>query len=285
MRSAALQSFAEPVRARPFLKWAGGKTQLLPEILARVPDRFARYHEPFIGGGAVFFALAPQQALLADINPDLVGCYRAIRDRLPAVLRYLRSHDVTEDHFYEVRSWDHADLDPAEAAARLVFLNRTCFNGLYRVNRSGRFNVPFGRYKNPRICDEDNLRAVSEALQGVDLTVGSVFETARRARRGDLVYFDPPYDPVSSTASFTSYAKDGFGREEQIRLAELFRELARRGVHVVLSNSDTPFIRELYADFVIDRVMARRAINSRATRRGPVGEVLITVPRRLTLKR
>ena len=263
-------------RARPFLKWAGGKTQLVPEILARFPEHFGRYFEPFAGGAAVFFALAPRKGALSDVNASLIGAYQAIRDELPAVLEVLRRHVATEEHFYRVRAQDPGALSPAAAAARFIYLNRTCFNGLYRVNRAGRFNVPFGRYKNPTLCDADNLTAVSEMLQGADLRVESVFEAARRVRRGDLVYLDPPYDPLSPTASFTSYTDQGFGRDAQVRLAELFRALARRGAHVVLSNSDTPFINELYRDFRVEKVYARRAINSRADRRGPVTEVLVT---------
>lgn len=267
---------APQVRARPFIKWAGGKTQLLPEILARFPSRFNRYFEPFLGGAAVFFALEPRKAALSDINADLIGTYKALRDDLPGVIRHLAKHEATEEHYYAVRAQDPAGLSPAASAARFIYLNRTCFNGLYRVNRSGKFNVPFGRYKNPRICHEENLEAVSEALQDVDLRVMSAFDSARRARRGDLVYFDPPYDPISPTASFTAYTSGGFGREQQVELAQLFTLLAKRGVHVVLSNSDTPFIRELYRDFEVSQVMARRAINARGSGRGAVAEVLVT---------
>lgn len=263
-------------RPRPFLKWVGGKTQLLPEILARFPSRFGRYFEPFIGGGAVFFALAPERAVLADINARLIATYRAIRDELPAVIAALHRHRAEREHFYRVRAMDPDTLSPAEAAARMLFLNRTCFNGLYRVNKRGEFNVPFGDYRNPTLCDEVNLTRVAAQLRDVDLRVGPVFRVAAEARRGDLVYFDPPYDPVSSTASFTSYTAEGFGRHEQERLAELFGELAARGVHVVLSNSDTPFIRELYSKFIVEQVFARRAVNRRADRRGPVPELLIT---------
>jgi DNA adenine methylase len=264
------------VRPKPFLKWAGGKGKLLSEILPRLPKRFGRYHEPFVGGGAVFFALGPRRATLSDINADLVTAYTAIRDNVEKVIRELAAHQATEERFYEVRAWDSCSLSPVESAARTIYLNRTCFNGLYRVNRRGRFNVPFGRYANPRICNPENLRTVSEALRGVKILHETVFSLSRRVRRGDLVYFDPPYDPLTPTASFTAYAKDGFGREEQRALARLFAELADRGVSVVLSNSDTPFVRKLYRGFKIETVFARRAINSRADRRGPVTEVLIS---------
>ncbi len=263
-------------RAKPFLKWAGGKTQLLPEILARMPENFGRYHEPFIGGGALFFNVRPNRAVISDINPRLVNTYLMLRDRLFEVMQALKKHHATEEHFYKVRAIDPESLCVVERAARMIFLNRTCFNGLYRVNKSGRFNVPFGKYKNPTICNEDNLPRVSAALQGVDIRVSSAFDVRKRARRGDFVYFDPPYDPVSSSASFTAYAKEGFGRAEQTKLAEVFGALAHRGVHVLLSNSDTPLVRELYADFHIEQVFARRAINSRGGKRGAVAEVLVS---------
>ncbi len=261
---------------RPFLKWAGGKTQLLAELHKRFPRPFRRYHEPFLGGGAVFFSMCPARAVLSDINPDLINTYRAIREDPEAVIAELMRHAATEEHFYEVRAQAPATLSQAEGAARTIFLNRTCFNGLYRVNKKGQFNVPFGRYDNPTICDPDNLHAVSLALQRAEVMHADAMSVVDRAERGDLVYFDPPYAPLSKTASFTSYAKGGFGEPEQERLAEVFATLAQKGVSVVLSNSDTPLIRKLYKGFTIDAVHARRAINSRADRRGPVGEVIVT---------
>ena len=266
----------EPV-AKPFLKWAGGKTQLLPEIYKLFPKNFNRYHEPFVGGGAVFFGLNPRLCTLSDVNGDLINTYTTIRDDVEGLIEELRKHRAEEKYYYQMRSLKVANLNDTEAAARIIYLNRTCFNGLYRVNRRGEFNVPFGKYANPTICNADNLRRVSENLQGVSLRNESVFQISRRVRRNDLVYFDPPYDPLSKTSSFTSYAKDGFGDDEQRKLAAVFARLANRGVHVVLSNSDTPFIRELYKDFKITSVYARRAINSRANRRGKVGEVLVSV--------
>ena len=276
MTAAALPNEHPELRAKPFLKWAGGKAKLVPEIRKRFPERFRRYHEPFIGGGAVFFALEPESAVISDVNADLITTYQVIRDHVGDLIEALDDHQATEEHFYEVRALEAGTLSPVESAARTIYLNRTCFNGLYRVNRRGQFNVPFGRYVNPRICNADNLLAVSRVLQGVDIRVESVFDIGRRVRRGDLVYFDPPYDPVSPTASFTSYARDDFGRPEQEKLARLFASLAARGITVVLSNSDTPYIRELYAPFRVDTVFARRAINSRADRRGPVTEVLVS---------
>ncbi|MEZ4272849.1 MAG: DNA adenine methylase [Myxococcota bacterium] len=265
-------------RPKPFLKWAGGKTQLLPEILARFPTRFGRYFEPFVGGGAVFFALGPRRAVLTDINENLINTYKMIRDDLDGVIAALDKHRATEEHFYRVRAQNPAALSPLQAAARTIYLNRTCFNGLYRVNAKGQFNVPYGRYERPNICNVANLQAVCLALRGVDLRVSDVVKATTGAKRGDLIYFDPPYDPVSPTASFTSYTAGRFGREDQARLARRFGELAAKGVHVVLSNADTPLICDLYKDFRIERVRARRAINSRADRRGPVSEVIITAP-------
>ncbi len=265
--------------AHPFLKWAGGKTQLLPELLARVPASFGRYHEPFVGSGALFFALRSRglaaKASLSDANGPLIETYQAIRDDVEGVIEALSRHRNEEAHFYQVRALDPSTLAPAERAARVLYLNRTCFNGLYRENRSGRFNVPFGRYANPRICDEENLRAVSRALEDVGIAQREYAGVARRARPGDLVYFDPPYQPLSATSSFTSYDRHGFGEEDQRGLRDVFTALAARGVSVMLSNSDTPLVRELYAGFRIDRVWASRAINSRGDRRGKVAEVIV----------
>lgn len=263
-------------RARPFLKWAGGKTQLLAPLLARFPKNFNRYHEPFVGGGAVFFALRPKRAVLSDLNEDLIGAYCALKSDARGVIEKLIQHRAEAEYFYQVRAQNGRQLSAPASAARIIYLNRTCFNGLYRVNQSGLFNVPFGRHTNPTICNVQNLKAVSVALKGAVVRCQSALKIGRQVRRNDLVYFDPPYDRLDAT-SFTHYHASGFGRDEQVRLAKLAERLAGRGVHVVLSNSDTPFIRQLYARFRIDSVMARRSINSRASGRGPVGEVIITV--------
>ncbi len=267
---------AQLPKPRPFLKWAGGKSKLVETIMARFPHSFGDYFEPFLGGGAVFFGLGPERAVLADMNLELVTAYKALRDDLPRVMAALRKHRADRDHFYEVRAKDASSMSPTARAARMIYLNRTCYNGLYRVNRSGSFNVPFGKYDNPTICDEENLRAVSHALQDAQIEHADVFTTVAKARAGDLVYFDPPYDPVSKTASFVSYTEKGFTSEDQERLAQTFASLAERGVHAVLSNSDTPFIRKLYKGFRVETVHVRRAINSRADRRGPVAEVLVS---------
>ena len=270
----------DAARPRPFLKWAGGKGQLLAELQDRLPVSFGAYHEPFLGGGALFFDLSSRGrlaggAFLSDLNPVLVETYATVRDRVEEVITALLRHRNESDHFYATRALDPATLTPVERTARVIFLNRTCYNGLYRENRSGRFNVPFGRYVNPTICDHANLRAVSLALHDVDLSRADFTAVVERARPGDLAYFDPPYQPVSATSSFTAYHHDGFGEDCQQALREVFATLAARGVNVLLSNSDTPFIRRLYAGFRIDSVRAKRAINSRIDRRGSVGEVIV----------
>jgi DNA adenine methylase len=268
---------------RPFLKWAGGKGQLLPEILDAVDQAgpFRTFHEPFVGGGALFFALARAgriggRARLTDANPSLIDAYRGVRDELDAVIGLLQAHTRkhSEEHFYRVRAARPRGL--AQRAARVIYLNKTCYNGLFRENSKGEFNTPFGRYKNPRICDEQNLRAVSAALARTELAAEDFTAVLDHAEPGDLVYFDPPYHPVSTTAYFTAYSRGGFGADAQRRLAEVFAELADRGVSVILSNSLTEFTRGLYASFPVREVLANRSVNSRIDRRGKVSEVLVT---------
>jgi DNA adenine methylase len=260
---------------RPFLKWAGGKGQLLGGLHACVPKSYDRYFEPFLGGGALFFSLRPAKGVLGDINREIVDCYTAVRDEVDSLVRALRDHRYEVDHYYTVRDANPADLSLVERAARTIFLNKTGFNGLYRVNRAGKFNVPFGRYAKPAICDEENLRACSAALANAELVAGDFERVAARAKAGDFVYFDPPYVPLSRTAAFTAYAPGGFDLDAQSRLAAFFDKLAARGVALLLSNSDVPEIRKLYARYRIRTVAATRAINSKATRRGPVNEVLV----------
>lgn len=276
----------EPVE--PILKWAGGKTRLLPELLERLPadsvalavgDRrtrkVVRYFEPFAGGAALFFHLRPRHATLTDCNEELVHLYRTIRDDVEGLIGELSQHPHDRTHFYAVRAQDPRTLPPLERAARMVFLNRTCFNGLWRVNKRGQFNVPFGSYTNPTICPEDRLRAASRALSGATIDVMDFEAAVAGARGGDIVYFDPPYVPLTRTASFTAYTGQGFGVREQERLAALFTKLVSRGVHCLLSNSDTPLVRELYADHQIDRVFAPRSISRDASRRDAVAEVIV----------
>lgn len=266
--------------ARPLIKWVGGKTQLLPEILKRIPAKFNTYYEPFIGGGAVFFALAAEgrfkEAVISDVNPELVALYRGVRDDVEGVIGLLQACPYSKEKFLELRAIDTEGLSDIVRAARFIYLNKTCFNGLWRVNKAGRFNVPFGKFaKPPTICDETNLRACAKALKNVTITLGDYREVSSNAEEGDVVYFDPPYIPLNATSSFTSYAADGFGMMDQCTLANHFHALRDRGVLTLLSNSDCPASRELYHDFVIHTVSARRNINSKASGRGAITEVLV----------
>ncbi|MFO0728849.1 MAG: DNA adenine methylase [Myxococcota bacterium] len=266
---------------RPFVKWVGGKTQLLSALFELMPQRFSAYHEAFVGGGAMFFGLTRAERLtntkvfLSDVNQELVSTYTAIRDDVANVVRALEQHPHDRDHYYQLRATDPWCLPSSARAARLLYLNRTGFNGLYRVNRAGEFNVPFGRYDNPKICDSENLLAVSKALRNVSIEHRPFQTVLERAGRGDFVYFDPPYVPVSPTASFVGYAKGGFNTDAQEHLATVFDTLVRRGVHVLLSNSDAPWVRSRYRDHQIVRVAARRNVNSKAGERGPVAEVVV----------
>lgn len=261
---------------RPFLKWVGGKRQLLPEIVANAPREFGRYFEPFVGGGALFFHLRPQDAVLADANERLIRTYRGVRDDVESVIDLLRGYPYEQDFFYQTRAVAIDRRSDAEVAAWFIYLNRAGFNGLYRVNRDNQFNVSFGRYSNPRICDAENLRACSGALRNVELAVGDFDVAVRTARPGDFTYFDPPYVPLSATSCFTSYAADGFGGDDQRRLRMTAARLKRLGVHVLLSNSAAPFVRELYnGGFETIDVYASRAVNCRPERRGAIKELLI----------
>jgi DNA adenine methylase len=264
----------------PFLKWAGGKRQLLPRILQAVPARMRTYYEPFVGGGAVFFGLVArglrfERAVLGDANDELIHCYRAVQGDVDAVIRALGRHRYDRDHYYDVRAREPSSLSDAGRAARLIFLNRCGYNGLYRVNRAGRFNVPFGRYKDPVICDAPKLRAAARALVGVRLVSGDFERTLDKARSGDFVYLDPPYVPLSPTSSFTAYAKTPFDEVSQARLARVLRELGARKVCALLSNSDCVETRRLYDPALSEQVPVRRAINSVAAGRGSVGELLV----------
>jgi DNA adenine methylase len=267
----------------PVLKWAGGKRQLLPQILARLPERIETYFEPFLGGGAVFFELCSKQlfrrAVLADRNAELVSVYLALKQDPEALIRALERYQKrhSEDEYYRVREQRPRSL--VARAARVIYLNKTGFNGLYRVNRSGGFNVPFGRYEKPRIVNEARLRAAARALEKIDVRVGDFAEICALARPGDAVYLDPPYLPLSKTASFAEYHADPFGLEEHQRLAQVFGALGARGVAAVLSNSDTPATRRLFRGFRVESVKARRPINSDRAGRGVVNEILVhTVP-------
>lgn len=261
--------------AEPVVKWAGGKWRMLSQLLPLFPERYGRYYEPFLGGAAVFLGLQPGGAVLSDVNADLVTLYRVIQTDVESLIADLARHRYERDYYYRVRAQDGARLSPVQRASRTLYLNRTCFNGLYRVNRRGEFNVPFGRYTNPTICDADRLRAVSAALAGCRVVDQDYATATATAVDGDLVYFDPPYFPLTRTSNFTSYTKMAFGPDDQRRLAAVFDDLTARGVACVQSNSDTPFIRGLYAHHRIDLVTARRAISRDPESRGLVTEVVI----------
>jgi len=272
--------------AKPFLKWAGGKKSLLPELLQAAPAQIETYYEPFVGGGALFFALQSEgrfrRAVLSDSNRELINAYVQVRDNVEGLIRALSVHqrkyreaEDRAEYYYTIRS--KKLTCSLGGAANLIFLNKTCYNGLYRVNSKGGFNVPHGRYANPTICDEANLRAASEALQGVELTVADFAEAPGSAGMGDFVYFDPPYVPLSETAYFTSYTAKEFGMVEQERLANTAVLLVNQGSCVALSNSGHPDVASMYSSevFELGEVHARRTINSDARKRGPVREYLI----------
>lgn len=267
----------------PVLKWVGGKRQLLPSIKPMLPKRITSYCEPFVGGGAVLFDLQPKKAIVNDINSDLILVYTVIRDNVEALIELLATYPNEESFYYELRNIDrdqakYDKLSEIERAARVIFLNKTCYNGLYRVNNAGEFNSPFGKYKNPNIVNAPVLRAVSAYFNSSEITFSTTdFELVLdQVRKGTFVYLDPPYDPVSDTSSFTGYSKGGFSREQQIRLRECCDRLNARGVKFMLSNSATEFIKEQYSNYHITIVQAKRAINSVASKRGDVDEVIIT---------
>jgi DNA adenine methylase len=274
-------------KPKPFVKWVGGKRQLLKQfrdLKLYPPEKFNpkinRYFEPFVGGGAVFFDLLPRQAFLSDLNRELVVTYNVIKNNVESLIKSLKKYKYDKDFYLEIRAKDPDKLSDLEIASRFIYLNRTCFNGMYRVNSKGGFNVPFGAYSNPMICDEVNLRRVSESLKGVEIKNQDYKEIIKNAKKGDFIYFDPPYYPVSKTASFTSYTKDAFLDKEQIELRDTFLELHKRGCLVMLSNSDTPFINKIYSELEkfgvrITKVDAGRAINSKSSGRGKIKEVLV----------
>ncbi len=267
---------------RPIVKWAGGKTRLLDSLRPHVPARVRTYIEPFAGGAALFFALASEsprrfeRAVLCDANAELVTCYRAVKKNAEAVIRAMARYRYDRTLFYETRDLDPTRMTDVNRAARFLFLNRTCYNGLWRVNSKGKFNVPFGRYRDDlRICDPDTLRAARVALVRTKIHIGDFTKATARAGEGDFVYFDPPYVPVSKTADFTSYAAGGFGPEDQARLVAEIRRLRTVGARVMLSNADTPETRALYKGFRMDEVEAPRPINSNKKKRGLARELVV----------
>lgn len=266
------------LETRPLLKWAGGKTQLLGEIIPKMPRRYRRYIEPFLGGGALFFALRPENALIADNNPELINLYRAVADDVDGVIEHLSHYHNHEDFFYVVRSQDWTQLSPVAAAARTIFLNKTCYNGLYRVNRKGQFNVPFGRYKNPKIIDEAALRAAARLLRKATIVCGDYKDVLREhARPDDFIFLDPPYLPISQYSDFKRYTKEQFYEEDHVELAHEVERLRDLGCFIILTNSNHPLVHELYGRYVLDVVQTKRHISRNGNRR--TGEdVIVTIP-------
>jgi DNA adenine methylase len=279
---------------RPFIKWAGGKSQLIQQYLPYFPDRYQNYYEPFVGGGAIFFHLRPSRSLLIDINIELVNVYRCVRDQVEDLILHLEAHREKHcsEYYYGVRAATQipqgsqqlpaddnwiAEGNNLERAARLIYLNKTCFNGLYRENSKGHFNVPLGSYKQPSIYDPEILRACSTALKPTKIELGSFDIVLDHAKsKADFVYFDPPYHPISATSNFTSYNRYSFHEADQIRLRDTVKVLSDRGVQVMLSNSDCEFVRDLYKEFNIETIYATRNINSNPEKRGKITEVLVT---------
>lgn len=249
--------------AKPFLKWAGGKTQLLPELMKKAPKKFGKYIEPFIGGGAMFFSVHPHTGIIGDLNPELINVYESISSGVDRVIKYLKNFENTEEYYYKIRSMVFEDLNNYFAAARTIYLNRTCYNGLYRVNKKGGFNVPFGRYKKPNICQIDVLLAAADVLKGTQIIYGDYKDILRKtAKRGDFIFLDPPYLPISKYANFTGYTKEQFYEEDHIELASEVKRLRKIGCYVLLTNSNHPLVHELYEDFDIEIVSTRRNISS-----------------------
>ena len=272
---------------KPFVKWVGGKRQLLPHLRQLIPydclNAGASYFEPFVGGGALFFDTFPHlhaghgHIFLSDTNTRLIATYRAIKNDPEAVIDLLRQYPYEREFFNGIRAQEIDGQEDVKVAAWFIYLNHTCFNGLYRVNKNGQFNAPFGKYTNPTICDADNIRACSRALTGTTLLSLDFVEMCMNAKSGDFCYFDPPYVPLTVTSSFTSYTQDGFGLKDHERLRDTAVRLKEAGVHVVVSNSNSPIVRELYENrgFLLEEVQARRSVNSNAEKRGNISELLI----------
>ncbi|WEV54672.1 DNA adenine methylase [Leuconostocaceae bacterium ESL0723] len=271
---------------KPFVKWAGGKRQLLPEIEQYVPRDIKKYYEPFVGGGAVLFDLQPAKATINDFNGELTNAYESVKDNVDELIAELKEHQHShsEEHYYEVRLWDRdgtlEEVSNVQRAARFIYLNRTGYNGLFRVNRKGQNNVPFGRYKNPTIVNEEGLRAVSRYLNEADVAIlnGDYANAVKDAEPGDFVYLDPPYAPVSTNGqSFVGYTSTGFGIDEQVRLRDFFDELTQKGVNVMMSNSSTPLIHDLYEKYADSTIIvqAGRNINSNGNGRKKIDEVIV----------
>lgn len=267
---------------RPVVKWVGGKRQIIKKITPYIPQTFLTYYEPFLGGGAVLFALQPKKAVVNDINSELMNLYVVIKDNVEDLIVDLKKHKNEAGYFYKIRELDrqkdmYQNLTPIQKASRIIYLNKTCYNGLFRVNKTGEFNTPFGHYKKPNIVNEVTLRAVSDYFNRaeIEFLCDDFAKSLQNVQKDDFVYLDPPYDPLSDTSNFTGYSRGGFGQIEQIRLKELCDQLNEKKVKFLLSNSSTDFIKELYQDYRIEVVQASRLINSRADKRGEISELLI----------
>lgn len=265
----------------PFVKWAGGKRQLLPVIQKYLPKTFTTYYEPFVGGGALLFHLQPQKAVLNDFNEELVNVYRVIKENPQELVTDLKKHKNNAEYFYAIRELDRKKdfkkLSNIERASRVIYLNKTCYNGLYRVNSAGEFNSPFGNYKNPNVANERTILAVSKYLNDNNITIlrGDFADAVKNIKKNAFVYFDPPYHPLSASANFTGYVQGGFDEQEQIRLRDLCIELDTKGVKFLLSNSATSFTKKLYQTFTVDYVKANRFVNSVAKKRAAIDEILV----------
>lgn len=263
----------------PIVKWVGGKRQLMFELLKNMPETYNRYFEPFIGGGALFFELQPQNGYISDMNEELINLYSVARDDVYNLIDDLNKHEISKEYFLKIRNLDRTEkynkLSDIQKASRFIYLNRTCFNGMYRVNSQGQFNVPFGNYKNPRIVDAENLINCSNLLKNTEICCADFSEILNKVQKGDFVYFDPPYVPLNETSSFTSYTKDGFDLDMQFKLRDVCDELDSMGVMFMLSNSDTKLVNELYSNYEIKKVFASRAINANGNGRGKITEVLV----------
>lgn len=269
------------MQAKPILKWAGGKTQMLGDLLPKVPTSYGRYIEPFIGGGAMFFALNPNNAVIADSNPELINMYRQVADNADAVISYLQKYENTQEMFYSVRALEWEDLPEAEAAARTIYLNKTCFNGLYRVNKKGQFNVPFGKYKSPKFCDVEALYAASEALQKANIVCGDYLSVLKEyAKPGDFIFLDPPYLPISEYADFKRYTKEQFYEEDHVELAKEVFRLQKLGCYVILTNSNHPLVHELYKPFNIEVIQTKRYISCSGSNRKGEDVIVTVLPKR-----
>lgn len=272
------------VQAKPILKWAGGKTQMLGDIMPKIPTKYGKYIEPFFGGGALFFAVNPEQAIIADSNPELINMYQQVAENVEAVIGYLHQYKNTKEDFYAVRELDWMLLSKEEAAARTIYLNKTCFNGLYRVNKKGQFNVPFGKYKAPKFCDEDALYAASEVLNKATIVCGDYLSVLKAyVQPGDFIFLDPPYLPISEYADFKRYTKEQFYEEDHIELAKEVLRLQELGCYVILTNSNHPLVHELYAEYKIEVVQTKRYISCNGNKRKGEDVIVTVLPKKKSM--